>query len=86
MKTKLLLGISAFFFLINTSIHAQELWGMTQIGGDNNLGVIFKYNLISNTHTNLFSFDGSQSGSYPFGSLLKASDGNLYGMNSSGGS
>ncbi|MES2837618.1 MAG: choice-of-anchor tandem repeat GloVer-containing protein [Bacteroidota bacterium] len=63
-----------------------ELWGMTNIGGANNLGTIFKTDGIGNNHTVVFSFDGAASGSGPNGSLMQATNGNFYGVTTGGGS
>ncbi len=56
-----------------------KLYGMTQYGGANNKGTIFKYDPVTLTYTNIFDFD-SINGLYPIGSLMQASDGKLYGM------
>ncbi|MCD6018915.1 MAG: hypothetical protein K0S53_2036 [Bacteroidetes bacterium] len=61
-----------------------NLYGMTESGGLNDFGVIFKYDPVNNIFTKIYDFDGSD-GSYPKGSLFQASDGNLYGMTSYGG-
>lgn len=60
------------------------LYGMTQSGGANNLGTIFEYNYTTNTHTKKFDFTTS-TGSNPQGSLIKASNGKLYGLTYQGG-
>ena len=57
-----------------------KLYGMTMQGGSNQHGVIFSFDPSSNAYTKLKDFYGSSSGAYPAGSLLKASDGKLYGM------
>jgi uncharacterized repeat protein (TIGR03803 family) len=56
-------------------------YGMTYWGGLNNMGTFFSYNPLTNKDTVLVNFDGIV-GSYPNGTLLQASDGNLYGMTS----
>ncbi len=61
-----------------------KLYGMTSYGGNNNHGVIFSFDPTSSTYTKLKNFDGSK-GANPFGSLMRARDGKLYGMTSSGG-
>jgi uncharacterized repeat protein (TIGR03803 family) len=61
------------------------LYGMTSSGGTNNLGVIFSYNPITDTYIKLLDFDGTNTGRYPKGSLIQASNGQLYGMTSWGG-
>ncbi len=59
------------------------LYGMTQHGGANSYGVLFKYNPVTSTYTKKIDFDAN--GGNPFGSLMQASDGMLYGMNWTGG-
>ena len=53
-------------------------------GGSNGLGVIFSFDPSSSTYTKLKDFDGNN-GANPYGSLLQASDGKLYGMTHEGG-
>jgi uncharacterized repeat protein (TIGR03803 family) len=62
-----------------------NLYGMTNAGGANDMGVLFQYNPATNTYTNLLDFAGAANGSHPYGSLMQASDGNLYGMTYRGG-
>jgi uncharacterized repeat protein (TIGR03803 family) len=63
-----------------------KLYGLTQFGGSNGLGVIFSLDPSSETYTKLKDFDGTNGGS-PYGnSLIQASDGKLYGMTARGGS
>ncbi len=61
-----------------------KLYGMTVNGGANNKGVIFEYNIVSDTLINKVDFDGTN-GRRPYGSLTQASNGNLYGLTRSGG-
>ncbi len=64
-----------------------SLYGLTYGGGTHNAGTLFKYDLTTNIETVLHSFaGGSSDGSNPYGSLLQASDGKLYGLTLSGGS
>lgn len=59
------------------------LYGLTQAGGINARGNIFKIKLDGTGYTNMFDFDGLN-GAYPHGSLI--SDGTyLYGMTRNGG-
>ncbi len=62
----------------------EYLYGMAGAGGAHNFGVIFRLNPDSNTYKDVYDFD-SINGSYPYGNLLQASDGQLYGMTSLGG-
>lgn len=75
-------GQNPYGSLIETS--PGILYGMTQSGGANNLGTIFEYNYLTNTHTKKFDFT-TTSGSGPQGSLIKATNGKLYGMTYQGG-
>jgi uncharacterized repeat protein (TIGR03803 family) len=61
------------------------LYGMTSSGGINNLGVIFQYDITTSSYLKKIDFNGSINGSYPYGSLMQATDGNLYGMTNAGG-
>ena len=58
---------------------------MTAYGGVNGDGVLFEYDPATNIYTKKFDFDGSATGVYPFGSLLEAGNGKLYGMTVYGG-
>ena len=62
-----------------------KLYGMTYQGGSSGDGVIFSFDPSSSTYTKLKDFDGTN-GANPYGSLMQASDGKLYGMTTSGGS
>lgn len=64
----------------------NKLYGVTEKGGSNNLGVLFEYDLTSNLFTKRVDFDGVEKGSLPYSSLAFASDGFLYGMTNMGGS
>jgi uncharacterized repeat protein (TIGR03803 family) len=81
---KLLLIISCLCIVLNQNAQT-ELWGMTETGGFNNKGVMFEYSISNNNCTNKLDFAGTTNGSLPRGSLMKASDGKLYGMTSNGG-
>lgn len=65
-----------------------KLYGTTQAGGQNKVGTIFEYDLTTATLTVKKHFDASSTastGNYPFGSLMLASNGKLYGTAASGG-
>jgi uncharacterized repeat protein (TIGR03803 family) len=70
-----------------TLIQANDgnLYGMTSAGGSSGQGTVFKI-APNGTVTILYSFAaGATDGANPLGSLIQASDGNLYGMTSAGG-
>ncbi len=62
-----------------------KLYGMTTYGGVYNYGVLFEYDPATNTYTKRFDFDGVNNGIFPYGSLVEASNGKLYGMTENGG-
>jgi uncharacterized repeat protein (TIGR03803 family) len=61
------------------------LYGITESGGANNMGVMFRFNPVTNKLVVLINFNGVN-GKYPYGGLIQASNGLLYGMTSQGGS
>jgi uncharacterized repeat protein (TIGR03803 family) len=89
MKSKLLscLVFIITFLLFSNQLSAQELWGMTWNGGGSSgdKGVIFSYNLATNSYSNKLLFDGVNTGRKPMGGLLQANNSNLYGMTFYGG-
>lgn len=68
-----------------TRANNGKFYGMTPLGGVNNLGVLFEYDPVTHTFSKKIDFAGSTNGSKPNGSLLLASDGKLYGMTELGG-
>lgn len=62
-----------------------KLYGFTGEGGSGNFGVLYSFDPSASTYTKLLDFDGTK-GTYPYGSLIQASDGKLYGMTQYGGS
>jgi uncharacterized repeat protein (TIGR03803 family) len=61
-----------------------KLYGMTNTGGINNVGVLFEYDISTGTYLRKFDFS-SALGSNPKGALMQASNGKLYGMTEFGG-
>jgi len=55
-----------------------KLYGMTEWGGLNNMGVIFSYNIALNSYTDVFDF--TNVGGNNWGSLTELTNGKLYGM------
>jgi len=62
-----------------------KLYGLATLGGANSSGVLFQYDPITSTYTKKLDFGGTTNGSYPYGSLIQATDGKIYGMTSRGG-
>ncbi len=60
------------------------LYGVTPLGGKYDQGVLYQYNTTNNAYTVKVDFQFTK-GSGPDGSLVLASDGNLYGMTSGNG-
>ena len=60
------------------------IYGMTNAGGVNKKGVIFKFDLATGIYSKVYDFDGTN-GQYPSGNLIIATDGKLYGMTPLGG-
>ena len=61
-----------------------KLYGMTLYGGVNGYGVIFSFDPVTLVYTKLKDFNQTD-GAYPYGSLIQAVNGKLYGLTSSGG-
>jgi len=76
-------GSSAFGSLAYTPT-VGIVYGMTRSGGTNDLGVIFEYNVSTNTYTKKYDMT-SGNGSMPLGSLVKAANDKLYGVTNAGG-
>jgi uncharacterized repeat protein (TIGR03803 family) len=63
-----------------------NLYGTTHLGGaGSNFGTVFKISTSGATYKVLHSFGTAGDGSQPYGSLVQASDGNLYGTTTVGG-
>lgn len=62
-----------------------KLYGMAEDGGANSEGVIFSFDPSTSIYTKLKDFERTI-GANPFGRLMHASDGKLYGMTTWGGS
>jgi uncharacterized repeat protein (TIGR03803 family) len=61
-----------------------KLYAMTNKGGTNDAGIVFSYDPSSSTFINLYNLNQG-TGDNPYGSLLQASDGKLYGLTSKDG-
>ncbi len=61
-----------------------NLYGMTAYGGAYNDGELFCFNPLNKTYKKLYDFN-KVNGLHPWGNLIEAKDGKLYGMTSGGG-
>lgn len=75
-------GINPYGSLMEAS--DGKLYGMTKNGGSNNFGTIFSMDPLTLDYTKIHDFD-SINGKNPYGSLMQASNGKLYGMTYAGG-
>jgi uncharacterized repeat protein (TIGR03803 family) len=62
-----------------------KFYGVTATGGQNDDGVIFEFDLVTESVSAKFHFNEFTSGSITKGNLMQASNGKLYGMTFSGG-
>jgi uncharacterized repeat protein (TIGR03803 family) len=64
-----------------------KLYGLTRGGGANvPYGVIFSFNLATNTYTDVWDFQNWSDGTEPIAGVMKTSNGQVYGTTSKGGS
>lgn len=61
-----------------------KLYGMTYLGGTNNFGTLFEYDQATESYAVKVNFTPTN-GTLPFGNVVQASNGKLYGMTSKGG-
>lgn len=59
-----------------------NLYGYTSIGGNNNFGVIFRFNPATNGYTKLYDFTTASGINPHYGKLVQGSNGKLYGTTS----
>lgn len=76
-------GDSPIGSLMQTS--SGKMFGVAISGGINDEGVLFEYDLSTDTYTNKIHFDGANIGAAPFGRLLQTSNGRLFGLTNIGG-
>jgi uncharacterized repeat protein (TIGR03803 family) len=62
-----------------------KLYGMANSGGANNDGVLFEYDPATSVFTKKANFLAASTGSNPFGTLIQAKNGLLYGTTYNGG-
>ncbi|MBS4028044.1 MAG: hypothetical protein KGZ58_05330, partial [Ignavibacteriales bacterium] len=64
-----------------------KLYGLNYGGGNSGYGTLYEFDITTNTLTVKYSFTGYEDGAYPYGSLMQAKNGKLYGFtNDYGGS
>jgi uncharacterized repeat protein (TIGR03803 family) len=61
-----------------------KMYGMATYGGSYNKGVVFSYDIPSNTYQVIHNFNVT-AGSNPYSALIEGTDGKLYGMTLNGG-
>jgi uncharacterized repeat protein (TIGR03803 family) len=61
------------------------LWGLAYGGGANDAGIIFSYDLQTDTGVKRFDFTPETSGAHPYGSMLLGHNSKFYGMTREGG-
>jgi len=59
-----------------------KFYGMAGAGGTYNKGTLFQFDPVNSVFTKKVDFDGTTNGANPYGSLIVAPDGRLYGMTS----
>ena len=62
-----------------------KYYGLTNVGGSGDAGVIFEFDNTLDTILNVKDFSASYEGNSPTNSLIHASNGKLYGVTSKGG-
>ena len=83
MKKIILLALGLGF--LNTSFAQGELWGVSQDGGTNGIGCIFKADVDGSNPTLVHSFESNAPGKRPEELIMVEYNGLLYGVNSDGG-
>jgi uncharacterized repeat protein (TIGR03803 family) len=63
-----------------------NLYAMTYLGGSNNFGTLFEYDINTNSIDKKLDFNGSNNGRNPFGNLTLANNNIFYGQTPYGGS
>lgn len=78
-------GARPFIGVQLTQLANGKMYGVTEYGGINNVGVLFEYDPATNVYTRKIDFS-TLTGKAPMGRLTLANNGKLYGMATSGGS
>ena len=80
---KILLALGLYILAIDDTL-GQVLYGMTSSGGQYGYGTIFKYDVVADSFTKIYDFDGVN-GSNPSAALTQGQNGRLYGGTFNGG-
>lgn len=82
-----IIALIAIYFQISADSYSQPLlYGLSESGGLNDFGVIFKFDSRNGNVKTIFDCDGGAWGRYPTGSLIQATNGKLYGCAQGGNS
>lgn len=84
MKTKIFTLVLLSQIMVMQSSNAQMIWGLTEKGGISNQGTIFHMNPDGTGYT-IDHYFQNPAGNAPQGSMIQATDGNLYGACLAGG-
>lgn len=68
-----------------TKAYNGKLYGVSPVGLSGNRGTIFSFDYTANTYETKIYYNKATNGANPLGNLVKANNGKLYGMVSSGG-
>jgi uncharacterized protein (TIGR02145 family) len=62
-----------------------KFYGVTEYGGKLDEGVLFEWDPVTNVYIKKLDFSGNETGRLPFGSLIQADNGKMYGTTLMGG-
>ncbi|MCB0381379.1 MAG: T9SS type A sorting domain-containing protein, partial [Flavobacteriales bacterium] len=68
-----------------TLLRNGKILGINSSGGNNNLGVLYDYDYVTNNITKKLDFNGVSNGSNPCGTILETTNGSFFGMTTEGG-
>ena len=69
---------------VSSRLRNGKLYGTTSSGGAGTSGVLFEYDINTDTYAKKVDFTGSN-GANPYGDIVQATDGKLHGMTNGGG-
>jgi len=80
----ILIALNLIFVFQEANAQSYFLYGVTQYGGTNNKGVVYRYSYPSGQDTVILNFNDTN-GAIPEANLIEATDGNFYGTTTEGG-